>query len=261
MYNLVDAHCHLQDYRLVAVIDDVICRALQQHVGSMMCCGTEENDWEQVLALSSAHHEIKAALGIHPWFASGITGDAWKDRLCSLLQAHPQAIVGEIGLDYMLENVAHEQQEKIFIDQLRIAREYCRPVTLHCRSAFGRLADILAQEGGVPHGGMLHSYSGSSDMVRIFEQLGLYISFSGSITYPEHKRACAAAAAVSLNRLLIETDCPDGRPAEVTGTINEPENLMHVVRALAGIKKCSVDDIAAYTTANALKVYSCAFSS
>ena len=131
----------------------------------------------------------------------------------------------------------------------------------HRRRAFGRMAEILVYEGGIPQGGMLHSYSGSPDMVSVFEKLGLYISFSGSITYEEHKRTRLTATVVSLNRLLIETDSPDMCPAEATDDCNEPANLMYVAQALAKIRNCSIGDIAEQTTANAQQLFSNKFSS
>ena len=260
MHNLFDTHCHMQDEHLGSMLPEVLARAAQQHVTAMMCCATEENDWEQVLALCCIHNELKVSLGIHPWFAATVT-DGWQSRLRAKLYENPHRAVGEIGLDFALDASSHEQQETIFIDQLNIAREYNRPVTLHCRNAFGRLAEILSSEGGVIHGGMLHSYSGSADMVPVFEKLGLYISFSGSITYADHKRTRAAAAVVSQHRLLIETDSPDICPAEAAGTYNEPANLIYIARALAEIRNYTLSEIAAQTSANAGRLFACAFQS
>jgi TatD DNase family protein len=260
MHNLFDAHCHMQDERLGTMLPDVLARAAQQQVTAMMCCATQENDWEQVLALGCIHNELRVSLGVHPWYAATIT-DGWQSRLCAHLFKNPCTAVGEIGLDFALDASSHEQQESIFIEQLKIAREYNRPVSLHCCRAFGRLAEILSREGGVIQGGMLHSYSGSADMVPVFEKLGLYISFSGSITYTEHKRTRAAAAVVSLHRLLIETDSPDICPAEVTGKYNEPANLIYIARALAEVRNCTISEIAAQTFANAQRLFSCASAS
>ena len=143
---LFDAHCHLQDDRIFGDVDAVLLRARQAGVRAMMCCGSGEDDWENVRALSK-REGVFVSYGLHPWYVDARSG-AWFEKLGALLENAPEAGVGEIGLDHALKDANREIQDEIFISQLRLARDLDRPVSLHCRKAFGRFMEILKDEGG-----------------------------------------------------------------------------------------------------------------
>ncbi len=251
---LFDAHCHLQDDRIAGVLNAVLGRARGNGVISMMCCGCREDDWERVRALS-ATEGIMVSFGLHPWYVMQRTA-AWADALQTYLLAVPAAGVGEIGLDNAIDKTDRVAQEEAFIRQLRLARRLGRPVSIHCRRAFGRLVELLEEEGGVERGGLIHSYSGPPELVPVFERLGLFLSFSATITQSRNKRARTAIAAVSARRLLIETDSPDRPPAGIPfGTINEPSFLTIVCRTVAGLIGAPEDDTAKLTRDNALRLF------
>jgi TatD DNase family protein len=267
---LFDAHCHLQDERLCGRLPEVLMRAERAGVRHMLCCGCHERNWDAVLALARAHPEIAPSFGIHPWYMQGRT-NGWMKTLERFLMAQPSG-VGEIGLDHAVIPRADEEQEAVFIAQLRLARRLKRPVSLHCRKAWERLLKILSQEGGVGWGGLIHSYSGSVELVKPLEEMGLYISFGGAVTRPGNKRGHRALAAVSPGRLLIETDSPDLPPAcqdvalrrSLTGTpavagavgaVNEPANLALVAAAVANILGRPPEWVAEQTFANARRLF------
>ena len=250
---LFDAHCHLQDKRIFADSAAIIARARERGLGAMMCCGSAENDWDAVKTLM-AERGVFASFGLHPWYVAERT-EWWLDKLEELLVAVPGAGVGEIGLDHAMDKSTHKVQEDILLYQLRLAAKLNRPVSIHCRRAFDRLRAILEKEGGIIQGGVLHSFSSSGELVPIFEKLGLYVSFSGSITHPENRRGIEAIAAVSKNRLLIETDSPDILPGEALPGPNEPANLIYTLNKTAQILGMSTDEIAAITWENACKVF------
>jgi TatD DNase family protein len=164
--------------------------------------------------------------------------------------------VGEIGLDNSIEPPDNAEQEEVFLAQLRLARELKRPVTIHCRQAWGRLLEIIKKEDGVKFGGILHTYSGSPELVRPFEELGLSISFSGAITRDGNKRGCKSLQTVSKERLLLETDSPDIMPAGAEGECNEPANLLLVARRAAALLGRPVEEIAELTFKNTERVFS-----
>lgn len=249
---LFDAHCHLQDERLSGRLGEVLNRAQQAGVRRMLCCGCHERNWDAVLALAQAHPEIVPSFGIHPWYLEGRT-DRWIETLERFLVGQSSG-VGEIGLDHAVNPRADEEQEDVFVAQLRLARWLKRPVSIHCRKAWQRLQEILRAEGGVGWGGLIHSYSGSAELVKPLEEMGLYISFSGAITRPENKRGQRALAAVSPGRLLIETDSPDLPPAGAAGVVNEPANLVFVAAAVADILRRTPDWVAEQTFANAVRL-------
>lgn len=250
---LFDAHCHLQDERLAGRLPDLLSRAEQAGVRRMLCCGCHERNWDAVLAIAQAHPQIVPSFGIHPWYMDGRTDD-WLEILERFLSGQPSG-VGEIGIDHAVTPRADEEQEAVFIAQLRLARRLKRPVSLHCRKAWERLLKILSQEGGVGWGGLIHSYSGSAELVKPLEEMGAYISFSGAITLPGNKRARRALAAVSSDRLLIETDSPDLPPAGADGAVNEPANLKLVAACVSDILQKKLDWVAEQTLANARRLF------
>jgi TatD DNase family protein len=253
MNPLFDAHCHLQDKRIAADSAAIIARARAKGVLKMMCCGTGENDWEAVKALS-AQEGVLASFGLHPWYISERT-DWWLDKLETLLVASPGAGVGELGLDHAMDKFTHGLQEEIFLYQLRLANRLNRTVSIHCRRAFERMITLLEKEGGVGQGGVLHSFSGPKELIPVLEKLGLYISFSGSITTEGNRRGVEAIRAVSPERLLIETDSPDMLPAPMTEGINEPANCIIVNEKAALLLGIGKEEMAKRTWDNACRLF------
>jgi len=250
---LCDAHTHLQDLRLSSTIHQVMHRSMAAGVTHMVCCGVQESDWPGVTSLAARYSGIFPAFGLHPWFISSRSPN-WLDRLEQLLQT-TNAAVGEIGLDRSISPRNDADQIFVFTSQLTLAKEYKRAVNIHCRKAFGLLADLLKENGGLPHGGVIHSYSGSADMVKVFERSGAYISFSGSLTRPHNKKVRQAARAVSLERLLIETDTPDILPTGAPNGLNEPAHVHLVLKTLAQLREEPIEVLANATFANAIRLF------
>lgn len=250
---LFDAHTHIQDPRLFPVRDEVIERSLAGGVEKIMCCGTHEADWADVLEMASRYKSVVASFGLHPWFIEGRSPD-WCDKLEELIK-NSSACIGEIGLDRMVPNRNDLEQEKVFIEQLKLSHKYQRPVSLHCRKAWGVMPGLINKNGGLPFGGLVHSWSGSVEMVKVFEKMGAYISFSGSVTRANNKKAHQACKAVAKDRLLIETDSPDILPSDVDAELNEPVYLKKVLEKVASIRGEKKEDIALYTFENALRLF------
>ena len=134
-------------------------------------------------------------------------GPGWLERLEGLVADNPVG-VGEIGLDNALEERNDGEQEEVFLAQMELAARYERPVTVHCRKAFGRLADLVGEMQRRPPFMMLHAYAGSHEMVPVFEKLGFHISICASITRTANRKARTACVRVSPERLLVESDSP-----------------------------------------------------
>lgn len=253
--DLVDAHCHLQDGFLREDLEPALARARAAGVRLMCCNGTHEGDWIPVLDLGRRHADICVSLGLHPWYV-GDRGPRWLEILESLVAIHPVGI-GEIGLDNALAERNDAQQEKVFLAQMDLATRYARPVSIHCRKAFGRLAELLSLLDRRPPFMLLHAYAGSHEMVPVFERLNVYISFGASITRPVNRKARTACARVSVERLLVETDSPAIAPPGVEFERNEPAYLPRVVETLADLRGASPAEVAACTAANARRVFAC----
>ncbi len=260
---LFDAHCHLQDARLSADLPAVLDRAVAAGVMGLQCCGCTERDWPMVAAMTRGSQavpdkipgksiKIIPAFGLHPCHLAGRSSD-WLRRLEEVVTAQPAGI-GEIGLDRITPDEDDLTQEKIFVDQLDLARRLGRPVTVHCRRAWGRLLEILRRDGLPSAGLMVHAWSGSLEVLEELLAMGVYISFAGNITFPHHRRVRRALLAMPLDRLLLETDSPDLTPVGAPpGELNEPANLKMTLQAAAELRGAPPMELAVALQANIRK--------
>lgn len=260
---LFDAHCHLQDKRLAPLLNDAMNRAIQAGVTDLMCCGTREADWPDVIDIAARFINVRISFGLHPWYVADRTA-TWLDTLRGLLKDHPSAI-GEIGLDHALDLQTFAAQEEAFLAQLTLAVELERPVSVHCRRAWGRIMELLDDHGWPPHGILFHSYSGGPELVPALVRRHASFSFSGAITHDQNVRGREAVAIIPEDRLLIETDSPDIMPAIPSlkpeskhhfllrrhDPVNEPANLQYVASAIADLRHWSLDQTGAITRKNA----------
>ncbi|MCK5097203.1 MAG: TatD family hydrolase, partial [Desulfobacteraceae bacterium] len=227
---LIDAHCHMQDLRMAAKQGQIIKSANAAGVEYMVCCATCEKDWQEIQKLSLKYDSIIPNYGIHPWFVDTLSLD-WEKKLVSLLDSETTRLkanftpgIGEAGLDFAIKKCNRSLQEKIFTKQLILAKEMKIPISIHVRKAWDLFIHIIKKTGTLPAKGLIHSYSGSSDMIPLFEKYGFYISFSGSITRPGVKKVIKALKTVSENRMLIETDSPDILPSKLPEKENDNIN-------------------------------------
>ena len=234
---LYDAHIHWQDERLQSTLVSDWQECQNLGIESWICAGTIPEDWGRIEKLKDQISGCIPAYGVHPWFVQNQT-DSWKDTLKNFL-SDSKAIVGEIGLDAQVE-VSWQKQVDVFLYQWELALKLERPVIVHCRKAYEELREFIKKEGTPSKGFLLHSYSGSREQIEEFVRLGAFFSVSGNITSPTNKKAKLNAEAFPIDRLLIETDAPFMNPY-VNGVKwegdNRPQNLLHVFRELALIKK------------------------
>ena len=230
----IDSHCHLHDSRIISDIPGLEGRAGIAKVKFMVSCATMENNFEVTARLSNDFVSILPCFGIHPWFVDTIS-DQWKERLEHYLLACPAGI-GETGLDFTDKTCDRDLQIKVFEHHLRLAMELERPINIHIRKAWDTFIHILKKMGKLKVPGLIHSYSGSADMISIFETYGLYLSFSGSVTNPTAKKVVNALKRVSKKRFVLETDTPDIYPylsEPQISRLNEPKNLPVIAQIAA----------------------------
>lgn len=250
------------------MIGDVINRAESAGVERMACCGTSSTDWNEVFQLSAEYPSVIPMIGIHPWFVgcragavtppeSAITdrGYTWEQEfqtLEKLLREHPEAGIGETGLDFQKRFANRAEQEASFAAHLDLARELNRPVAVHCVQAWGRLIEILRRHPAPRV--LLHAFGGAAELIPELVELNCWFSFCGSVTNPTAKRVRVAVAAVPADRLLIETDSPDFVPPGYLSP-NEPANLMQVAKGVAELLGISPDQLADLTFTNATRFF------
>jgi TatD DNase family protein len=204
--------------------------------------------------LAAAHPWLYAAVGIHPHDALQAT-DAGLAEL-RRLAARPKVVaLGEIGLDFYRDRAPRDTQRDAFRRQLRLARELGLPVIVHDRDAHDEVLAILREERAGEIGGVLHCFSGDLVMARACLELGFYLSFPGSITYPKNEAAREVVRSVPVEQMLVETDCPYLAPQSHRGRRNEPALVRHTAGAIAELKGLSVGDVARITTLNAFTLF------
>lgn len=233
---MIDSHCHLDDPRMDA--SAAIARARDAGVERMVCVGYSPERWERQLALP-----VDLAFGLHPWAAGEVDLEPHLPRLEELLDR--AVAVGEIGLDRSLPRETRELQEGAFLRQLDLARRKNLPVVLHIVRAHGRVLELLGEQGLPDAGGVAHSYCGSPEMVSRFLDLGLFIGFTAGVM--KLKRAREVVRAVPLERLLLESDCPDQSP--------EPAALGEVARIVADLRGESPAVIERASSENATNLF------
>jgi TatD DNase family protein len=227
-----DTHTHLDFPDFDADREAVVDRMRAAGVARFLIAGSDPANWDRVLHTARRHGGLAAA-GIHPWCAADI--DDPTDLLADLRVRDCDAI-GELGLDTLHSDgsPAWERQKRVLRAQLAVARERDLPIVVHGVRAYPELLAILLRDGVPRRGGVMHAWTGHKDQLDRALSLGLHISFAAMITLGRAKKALDAAAAVPLDRLLAETDCPNQHPPGVDR--GEPAHLRDVVATLARIR-------------------------
>jgi TatD DNase family protein len=245
---VTDSHAHLDacDEPAASLVE----RASAAGVTRIVTIGTGIDSSRAALGIADANEGVYAALGIDPHQAG--TPEAGRiDELRGLL-AHPKAVaVGETGLDTVRQNATPAEQRRLLDAHLALADELGLPVVIHNREADAETAAALERFGGTV---VLHCFS-SPGLVSVAVERGYFVSFAGNATYPSAGALREAAISVPIGRILVETDSPYLSPQPVRGMRNEPANVTHTVRALAGARGIDSAELAAATHANAAAAF------
>lgn len=249
---LYDSHLHLQDPRLKTVLFGLTDCYEPLKVDRVVVNGTEEGDWESVGQLSEMFPFVKPAFGLHPWKTFD-RSPHWLGNLEYCID-HYNGFVGEIGLDRWIEHHDFEDQIDVFIKQLQLAARKDLPASIHCLNAWGKLVELLETESKPSSGILLHSYSGSIELVPRLVELGCYFSFSGYFLSDRKAKTRETFQTIPVERILVETDAPfqplpkelvkhplpvdaDGKP------VNHPGNLEVVYEGLSKVLGISVSNL------------------
>jgi TatD DNase family protein len=252
---LIDTHCHLNDPQLYPQADELVARALRAGVGLMQVVAYDEPSSRTAIELADRFPEVFAIVGVHPTEID----ENLLERLSAIetLSRHKKVIaIGETGLDYYWEkNIeARQRQKEAFVAQIEMADRLGLPIVVHSREAMEDTLEILKTHPP-KHGGVMHCYSGSTEMVKDFLDLGMYISLGGPVTFLNARVPKEVALAVPEDRLLIETDSPYLAPHPFRGKRNEPSLLPLVAQAIAAIKGVPLTSVEQTTSANALRLF------
>ncbi|WP_029917773.1 TatD family hydrolase [Pelobacter seleniigenes] len=251
---LVDSHAHLDHSQFATDCDEVISRATADGISHILSIGCDLASSEKNVALAEQYDHIYAAVGIHPHDAAGLDAAAL-ERLRELLQ-HPKVVaLGEIGLDYFRDHCPQDIQREAFRQQIRLAKEAGKPIIVHDRDAHDEVLQILEEEQAASVGGVLHCFSGDLAMARRCIELGFYLSFTGTITYPKNEEIRQVVSGISIDRMLVETDCPYLSPQQFRGRRNEPAYVRLTAEKIAAIKGLTLEDVARITSRNCYDLF------
>lgn len=256
----LDSHCHLTADRFAEDRSDVIERAVRSGVDTFISIGSGYGVAGNADAVVLAERDERcfATAGVHPHEAAELD-DAGREAIRGWLD-HPRVIaVGECGLDYHYMNSPPEAQREAFAWQVALARELDLPVSLHLRGdepdAYGEALDIWLAEGCGELTGVLHCYTGSTEFAVRGLDAGLFVSFSGIVTFKRSEALRETARAVPPDRLLVETDAPFLAPEGHRGRRNEPAWVTVVGETLARIHGLPLEEMARITSANARRLF------
>lgn len=251
---LFDSHAHIDDNRFDTDRDETIQRAVQNGVKGIINIGADMASSARSVELASRYEEIYAAVGIHPHDAKDAI-DSDYEMMAQWIAREPKVVaIGEIGLDYYYDWSPRDVQQAVFIRQIDLARQLTKPIIIHDRDAHGDLLAIVKKEAqGMT--GVFHCFSGSLEMAQEVIRLGFYVSIAGPVTFDKSVKLKEIAAAVPLDRLLVETDSPYLTPSPYRGRRNEPAHVRFVAEEIARLRNLPLEAVAEATTANMRQLF------
>lgn len=252
---LIDSHAHLDSRQFADDLAAVLHRARDNRICKIISIGCDLESSRANVELAARHAEIYAAVGIHPHDATQL-GAATLKSLTQLASQNDKVVaIGEIGLDYYRDRSPRDMQQLAFRRQIQLARELGKPIIVHDRDAHEDVLAILREENAAELSGVLHCFSGDLEMARQVIDLGFYLSFTGTITYPKNQLVHEMIKSLPIEALLVETDCPYLAPQPFRGKRNEPAHVRTTAEALADIKGLSLADVARITSLNCRKLF------
>lgn len=253
MTGIFDTHAHYDDSAFDEDRQTLLDALPQQGVVGVINCGCNPASCRSTLALTERYDYMYAACGIHPEDCEAFGSiDGLRDALLPFLSAPKCVAVGEIGLDYHWE-IDKQTQTDFFRAQLAIAAELRLPVIIHDREAHGDVMQILREMRPT---GVLHCFSGSAQTAQEAVALGMYIGFGGAVTFKNARKPLEAAAAVPLDRLLLETDCPYMAPVPFRGKRCDSSMIPYAAARIAELHGVSVQTLLDVTAENARTLFS-----
>jgi TatD DNase family protein len=252
---LVDSHCHLDFPDFADELDAVLARARTAGVARIVTISTRVKQQAQVLAIAERFPDVYCSVGTHPHNAHEEL-DVTTDDLVGRTH-HPKVVaIGEAGLDYHYDLSPRDAQTQGLRNHIAAARATGLPLVIHSREADDDMAQILeAETGKGAFPAVLHCFTGGHDLAQRAIALGLFISFTGILTFKKSDELRAIARGLPVDRILVETDAPYLAPGSHRGRRNEPAYVVETAKVLAAAREVSLDEIARQTTENFFRLF------
>mgnify|MGYP001360747472 CR=1 FL=1 len=253
---LIDSHCHIVFRNFDDDLDEVASRWREAGVKALLHACVEPSEIPAIRALADRFPEMRYSVGVHP-----LDTEHWREDTIAVLRRaaledERVVAIGELGLD-LFRDKNLEEQLQVLRPQLDLAVELDLPVIIHCRDAAEPMLNELrarVPDGRCPRG-VMHCWGGTPDEMDGFLELGFYISFSGTVTFPKAVPTHDCARQVPEDRFLVETDCPFLSPVPRRGKRNEPAMVRHVAERVAELRGQSLEQVARRSSANASKLF------
>jgi TatD DNase family protein len=259
----IDSHCHLDGPRFDSDREQVIARAREAGVTTMLAVGTGDGSGtlDCAVKIAEQHESVYATVGIHPHEAQ-LAKDSDLAEL-EQLACNPKVIAwGEIGLDYYYDHSPRDIQQRVFIRQMELAHAAKLPIVIHCRpsdhsdNAWEDCLGLMEQHwkpSGL--GGVLHCFTSTWPHAKRALDMGFMISFAGNVTFPKAQQIRDSALQVPLDRMLIETDSPFLAPVPYRGKRNEPAFVKQVAMQIGELRGVLMEEIGRQTAENFRKFF------
>ena len=249
---LIDSHSHFDAAEFDADRADAHARARAAGVAGQVVPAVDAAGWPKLRQVCRDHAGLYPAYGLHPMYLQAHRPQHLADLRTWIERERPVAI-GECGLDYFVEGLDADSQQRYFDGQLALAREFELPVIVHARRAVDAVIAAIKRVGGLT--GVVHSFSGSAEQAAQLHTLGFLLGIGGPVTYERANRLRKTVATMPLEQLLLETDSPDQPGTAHRGERNEPAYLGEVLEVVAGLRGMAPDTLANATSANAQRLF------
>ncbi len=249
--NIFDSHAHYDDERFAEDRHTLLPSLREGGVRAVLNAACTMSSAQESVLLARAYDFVYAAVGIHPEAAAEYTPNALH-ALSELVKHERVVAIGEIGLDYHYEQPNHDIQLGAFSAQLSLARQLNLPVIIHNRDS---TADMLARLKKYRPKGVMHCFSGSAEVAKELLSFGLYLGFTGLVTFPGAKRVVEAVAATPLERILLETDCPYMAPVPHRGKRSDSRMIAETAKRIAEIKGIAPQELVNIATENTCRLF------
>ncbi len=246
--NIFESHAHFDDERYDEDRDALIASLPEKGIEAVINIGSGMDSSLATVNLCEKYPFFYGAVGVHPGEIDWLEIETLREY-----SKHPKIVaIGEIGLDYYYEGYCREKQIEAFEKQLVLAKEVNKPVIIHSRDATEDTLNILRK---YKPKGVVHCFSGSAEVAKEIVDLGMYIGFTGVVTFKNARRAIEALAATPIDRILCETDCPYMAPEPHRGERNDSSLLCHILEKMAQVKNVTPQEMADITNENAKRLF------
>jgi TatD DNase family protein len=252
---LIDSHCHLDFPDFASERDNIVARARAGGVKRMITISTLVSKFADIRAIAETYDDVYCTVGTHPMNASAERVSV--DELVTLAQYEKCVGIGEAGLDYHYDDTPRDLAAQVFRTHIAAARQTGLPLVIHARDADDDMAAILEDEMGKgAFTAVLHCFTSTRKLAETGLALGLYVSFSGIVTFKNSDELRAIARDVPDDRLLVETDAPFLAPVPYRGKRNEPAYVAETAKVVAEVRGITPAQLGALTSANVFRLFS-----